>query len=123
MRVVFGARVQGLTFASFWRHLALNGLDLKVMSSKKSTPSSTPKESKTVSVTVKVNKSPNEALALTNNVFLHPDDAKALELPKELAGALPVSNYVKIKNFIYNFQYPFSTCFPFADCLFFRWPE
>jgi hypothetical protein len=84
--------------------------------SKRSTPASTPKsELKVASVTAKVTKSPNEALALTNNIFLHPDDAKAIELPKEMSGALPVTNYVKIKNFIFNFQYPASRSFTVAN--------
>lgn len=50
-------------------------------------------------LTLKVTKAPNEALALTNNVFVNASDFDSLHV------APPPNNYVKIKQYIFNIQY------------------
>ncbi len=54
------------------------------------------------SLALRVSKCPNSSLALTNCVFLHPDDAKTLTPTGETY--TPESNYLLLKNFVYSFR-------------------
>jgi vesicle-fusing ATPase len=53
-------------------------------------------------LTLRATKAPNPQLALTNCVFVHPDDA-ALLTPK-ITNMAPANNYVKIKGWVFSFQ-------------------
>lgn len=51
---------------------------------------------------LKASKCPSSTLALTNCVFLHPDDA--LTLTPIGATEAPENNYLTLKNFVYTFK-------------------
>jgi len=76
----------------------------KSSSSSSKSAVTSPAPYKVKEIAVKVSKAPNEALALTNNVFLHPDDAKALESGTGPAYVEVTSSTSPPKTFIYNFQ-------------------
>jgi hypothetical protein len=66
---------------------------------------------KRISLSLKVASISNNSLALLNQIFLNPQDAKVFASHNSDHALLPQSNYVKVKDWVYIYGYDSGFCY------------